>query len=73
MPGEPEPLGYFHRPLHELFGAFFHAGLVLDGLEEPALETRSAHPHELSWSNMPGIPPVLVARFVPHPVRAEEA
>ena len=65
MPGEPEPHWYFHRPLHELCGAFFQAGLVLDGLEEPALEPRDANPRELSWSNMPGIPPVLVARFIP--------
>lgn len=26
---------YFHRPLHELLGVFFKAGLVLDALEEP--------------------------------------
>jgi 2-polyprenyl-3-methyl-5-hydroxy-6-metoxy-1,4-benzoquinol methylase len=73
MPGEPEPHWYFHRPLHELFGSFFQAGFVLEGLEEPALDTRNANPHELSWSNLPGIPPVLVARFVPHPMRADEA
>jgi 2-polyprenyl-3-methyl-5-hydroxy-6-metoxy-1,4-benzoquinol methylase len=65
MPGEPEPHWYFHRPLHALCGAFFQAGFVLDGLEEPALEPRDANPRELSWSNMPGIPPVLVARFIP--------
>ena len=41
MPGEPEPHWYFHRPLHELFGAFFQAGFVLDALEEPALVTRN--------------------------------
>jgi SAM-dependent methyltransferase len=68
MPGEPEPHWYFHRPLHELFGAFFRAGFVMDALEEPALTTQDANPRELSWSNLPGIPPVLVARFVPHPV-----
>jgi 2-polyprenyl-3-methyl-5-hydroxy-6-metoxy-1,4-benzoquinol methylase len=73
MPGEPVPHWYFHRPLHELFGAFFRAGFVLDGLEEPALRTQSLNPLELSWSNLPGIPPVLVARFVPHPVSAEGA
>jgi 2-polyprenyl-3-methyl-5-hydroxy-6-metoxy-1,4-benzoquinol methylase len=73
MPGEPEPHWYFHRPLHELFGAFFQAGFVLDALEEPALTTRHANSRELSWSNLPGIPPVLVARFVPHPPRAERA
>jgi 2-polyprenyl-3-methyl-5-hydroxy-6-metoxy-1,4-benzoquinol methylase len=73
MLGEPEPHWYFHRPLHGLFGAFFRAGFVLDALEEPALKTQNMNPHELSWSNLPGIPPVLVARFVPHPVRAEGA
>ncbi len=73
MPGEPEPHWYFHRPLHELFDAFFRAGFVLDGLEEPALMTQNMNPHPLSWSNLPGIPPVLVARFVPRPVRAEGA
>jgi SAM-dependent methyltransferase len=69
MPGEPEPHWYFHRPLHELFGAFFRAGFALDALAEPALPTQHINPHELSWNNLPGIPPVLVARFVPHPVR----
>jgi 2-polyprenyl-3-methyl-5-hydroxy-6-metoxy-1,4-benzoquinol methylase len=73
MPGEPEPHWYFHRPLHELFGAFFQAGFVLDALEEPTLTTQNLNPHELSWSNLPGIPPVLVARCVPHPVSAEGA
>jgi hypothetical protein len=73
MPGEPVPNWYVHRPLHELLGAFFEAGFVLDGLEEPALEPRDANPHELSWRNVPGRPPVLVARCVPHPVSAEEA
>ncbi|SPO06416.1 uncharacterized protein DNG_09106 [Cephalotrichum gorgonifer] len=32
---QPEWQLYFHRPLHELFGVFFKAGLVLDALEEP--------------------------------------
>ncbi len=73
MPGEPLPHWYFHRPLHELFGAFFQAGYVLDALEEPAFATQNPNHHELSWSNLPGIPPVLVARFVPHPVSAGRA
>ena len=70
MPGEPEPHWYFHRPLHELFSAFFQAGFVLNGLEEPALKPRDNNPHELSWSNLPGIPPVLVGRLVAYPARA---
>lgn len=65
MPDEPLTHWYFHRPLHELFGAFFQAGFVLDGLEEPRFLTREEDPHRLTWSNMPGIPPVLVARARP--------
>jgi 2-polyprenyl-3-methyl-5-hydroxy-6-metoxy-1,4-benzoquinol methylase len=67
MPGEPLSHWYFHRPLHELFGAFFQAGFVIDGLEEPRFVTREEDPHKLTWSNMPGIPPVLVARAIPRP------
>jgi 2-polyprenyl-3-methyl-5-hydroxy-6-metoxy-1,4-benzoquinol methylase len=68
MPGEPECHWYFHRPLHELFGVFFQAGYVLDALEEPALASQHDNQYELSWRNVPGIPPVLVARFVPRPL-----
>ena len=66
MLGEPIPHYYFDRPLHVLFNACFRAGLVLDGLEEPAFN----HPHDgsqsgrlLSWINYREIPPVLVARL----------
>jgi 2-polyprenyl-3-methyl-5-hydroxy-6-metoxy-1,4-benzoquinol methylase len=65
MPGEPLPHWYFHRPLHELFGAFFRAGFVLDGLEEPRFATPSDDLHRLGWGNVPDIPPVLVARAIP--------
>jgi SAM-dependent methyltransferase len=67
MLGQPIPQYYFDRPLHLLFNACFRAGLVLDGLEEPALN----HPHDgskvgrmsISWVNYSEIPPVLVARL----------
>lgn len=65
MPGEPTPHWYFHRPLHELFGEFFAAGWVIDGLEEPRFTMPHPDPHRLSWANMPDIPPVLVARAIP--------
>ena len=64
--GQPAPHYYFERPLHILFSACFRAGLVLDGLEEPAFN----HPHDgsqsgrlLSWINYNEIPPVLVVRL----------
>ncbi len=66
MFGEPTPHYYFDRPLHTIFNACFRAGLILDGLEEPAFN----HPHDgsqsrrlLSWINYNEIPPVLVARL----------
>ncbi|HZO71220.1 MAG TPA: class I SAM-dependent methyltransferase [Ktedonobacteraceae bacterium] len=70
MLGEPVPHYYFDRPLHVLFNACFQAGLMLDGLEEPAFDP----PHDgsqpgnvLSWANYREIPPVLVARWrIPH-------
>jgi 2-polyprenyl-3-methyl-5-hydroxy-6-metoxy-1,4-benzoquinol methylase len=64
--GQPVSQYYFDRPLHELFNACFRAGLVMDGLEEPAFN----HPHDgsqvsrlFSWANYHQIPPVLVARL----------
>jgi hypothetical protein len=65
MLGEPEHHWYFHRPLHALFDVFFRAGFVLDGLEEPAFRNQHRDERMLSWSNVPDIPPVLVARLVP--------
>jgi 2-polyprenyl-3-methyl-5-hydroxy-6-metoxy-1,4-benzoquinol methylase len=66
MVGQPVPHYYFDRPLHVLFNACFRAGLVLDGLEEPAFN----YPHDgsqigrmLSWASYHEIPPVLVARL----------
>ncbi len=66
MLGEPAPHYTFDRPLHVLFNACFRAGLVLDGLEEPAFN----HPHDgsqprrlLSWTNYSEVPAVLVARL----------
>ena len=62
---QPSPHPMYHRPLRELFGAGFAAGLMLDGLEESAFP--AAHPprrDSLSWgANLCEIPPVLVARM----------
>jgi len=73
MVGEPTLQPIFHRPLGELFGAFFEAGFVLDGLEERAFPPGDpAGTFPLSWSgNFCEIPPVLVARVVP--IAAREA
>jgi 2-polyprenyl-3-methyl-5-hydroxy-6-metoxy-1,4-benzoquinol methylase len=66
--GQPEPHYYFHRPLSALFSACFRAGFVLTGLEEPAFETGTAS-NPLSWESFRDIPPVLVARMQPPPIR----
>lgn len=63
-PGEPTPHTYYHWPLHVLFGEAFKAGLVLDGVEEPAIDLEQyGASRSLSWSGVPQIPPVLVIRF----------
>jgi 2-polyprenyl-3-methyl-5-hydroxy-6-metoxy-1,4-benzoquinol methylase len=62
--GEPTAHYYYHRPLHELLGEVFKAGLVLDGLEEPAFtpdEEDLADP--LKWYAHPQFPPVLAGRM----------
>jgi 2-polyprenyl-3-methyl-5-hydroxy-6-metoxy-1,4-benzoquinol methylase len=66
MPGEPVPHYYFHRPLTQLFGVFFRAGLVLNGIEEPAFSGGNGN-RSLSWGSYSQIPPVLVARMLLNP------
>jgi len=62
IPGQPQPHYYFPRPLSSLLPAFFRAGFVLDGLEEPAFgAVEAARP--LTWASLAEIPPVLVVRM----------
>jgi 2-polyprenyl-3-methyl-5-hydroxy-6-metoxy-1,4-benzoquinol methylase len=62
--GEPTPHTYYHRPLHQLLGEAFAAGLVLDALEEPAFSPEEADGERpLSWAALWQIPPVLVGRL----------
>src|SRR5215204_528449 len=61
--GQPSPHWYFHRPLHVLCSSAFAAGLVLDGLEEPAFTDESLSNSPFEWANFPEIPPVLAVRF----------
>jgi SAM-dependent methyltransferase len=60
--GQPQPHYYFHRPLHTLLGACFAAGMMLDGLEEPAFTTSSTNSAP-RWDNCGEIPPVLAGRL----------
>jgi hypothetical protein len=65
-PNEPVPHYYYHRPLHQLLGEAFAAGLFLDGLEEPAFGAEEADPaRPLAWHSFPQIPPVMAARLRP--------
>lgn len=61
--GQPVPQYYFHRTLEELFGAAFRAGLVIDGLAEPAFPPGEPTVRPFGWGNYTEIPPVLVARL----------
>jgi hypothetical protein len=64
--GQPVTQLYFDRPLALLLGTFLSAGLVLDGIEEPAFpppgDTTALH-----WESLPEIPPVLCCRLRPAP------
>jgi 2-polyprenyl-3-methyl-5-hydroxy-6-metoxy-1,4-benzoquinol methylase len=60
--GQPAPHYYFNRTLSTLFNACFHAGFVIDGLEEPAFGPEDRSERFLNWVNFKEIPPVLVAR-----------
>lgn len=60
--GQPEPQYYFHRPIQSLFQSCFNAGLVVDGLEEPALPKPEKQRAGVRWDDMPDIPPILVVR-----------
>lgn len=63
-PNEPNPHTYYHRPLHELLSTAFAAGLVLDGIREPAFPAEYATPKQLRfWVNLQQIPPILAGRM----------
>jgi SAM-dependent methyltransferase len=61
-PGEPAPHYYYHRPLSQLLGEAFAAGLVLDGVEEPGFP-QEPEPRPLSWASVWQMPPVLAGRL----------
>ncbi len=63
MPGEPAPHWYFHRPLSVLLPMAFNAGLVMDGIEEPAFVASPDPIRALGWARFPSIPPVLAVRM----------
>jgi len=65
VPGQPEPQYYFHRSISLLFNTCFRYGFVLDGMEEPVFPEgfQGKADSPLSFSRMPLIPPVLVARM----------
>lgn len=63
-PNEPNPHYYYHRPLFELLGEAFKAGLVLDGMEEPGFDPpEDPYARPLSWYAHSQIPPVLAGRM----------
>lgn len=63
--GEPEAHVYFHRSIESLLAPALTAGLVIDGLLEPAFPPGREASRQHSWANLPEIPPVLVYRLRP--------
>jgi 2-polyprenyl-3-methyl-5-hydroxy-6-metoxy-1,4-benzoquinol methylase len=62
--GQPAKQLYFDRPLNMVLRPFFDAGLVLDGLEEPAFPP-GTEIRRLHWDALSEIPPVIVGRLRP--------
>ena len=61
---EPTPHYFYHRPLSELLGEAFKAGLVLDALEEPAFSPDNPEvTRSLSLYGYTQIPPILAGRM----------
>jgi SAM-dependent methyltransferase len=60
--GQPSKQLYFDRPMHALLGPFLAAGMVLDGMEEPAFPP-GGQSVAIRWEMLPEIPPVLVCRL----------
>ncbi|MFQ5456976.1 MAG: class I SAM-dependent methyltransferase [Myxococcota bacterium] len=60
---QPQAQYYFHRPLSNLLGSCFRAGLVMDALEEPVFTPEQQRKLKVLWREMPAIPPVLIARL----------
>ena len=63
MVGQPEAQHYFHRSITALYGVFFAAGFVLDGVDEPCFSQPGTGSTVVSWANFTDIPPVLVSRM----------
>ena len=63
MVGQPEAQHYFHRSITTLYGVFFAAGFVLDGVDEPCFNQPGTGSTVISWANFTDIPPVLVSRM----------
>ncbi|KAK3291542.1 S-adenosyl-L-methionine-dependent methyltransferase [Chaetomium fimeti] len=64
IPGQPVKQVYFHRPIHELFGIFFNAGLVMDAMEELAFTEEDAEDDRIeSSSNYTQLPAILSFRM----------
>jgi hypothetical protein len=54
---------YFHRPLHELFGVYFKAGLAMDALEEPQFADDVTSARVESTLNYKQFPPIMAFRM----------
>ncbi|KAK3369551.1 S-adenosyl-L-methionine-dependent methyltransferase [Lasiosphaeria ovina] len=62
--GQPEPLIWFHRPIHELLNPFFKAGLALNDVREPSFQSSPNMNQYQSYHNFPQIPIQFVFRLV---------
>ncbi|KAK3385584.1 S-adenosyl-L-methionine-dependent methyltransferase [Podospora didyma] len=66
--GQPEPLIWFHRPIHEMLEPFFDAGLALNKVREPSFQDGPDAGQIQSYHNYPQIPMQFIFRLVRLPV-----
>lgn len=71
LEGQPRPQYYFNRTLEQVFGACFGAGMVINGLDEPAFAEPSPDASDRSLARYREIPFALVVRCRNSDVAAE--
>ncbi|KAG7123629.1 hypothetical protein HYQ44_002265 [Verticillium longisporum] len=62
--GQPEPLIWFHRPIHQLLEPFFDAGLLMNKVREPSFDDGGDPGQAQSYHNFPQIPMQFIFRLV---------
>ena len=62
--GQPAAQWYFHRSMSTLVTAWANEGFTVDAIAEPSIpESDTRNPNNISWGNLPDVPPILLMRL----------